>query len=124
MNCIFCEYPEKDYIIENELAFAIYDKFPVNKGHILVIPKRHFASYFEAKKEEILAIFELTKECKNILEAEYNPDGYNIGFNVNYAGGQTVMHLHQHIIPRYDGDVENPRGGIRRLKKQLVYYDG
>ena len=89
-----------------------------------MIPKRHFASYFEATEEEIMAVFELTKECKKILEAEYSPDGYNIGFNVNYAGGQTVMHLHQHIIPRYEGDVDNPRGGIRRLKKQLVYYDG
>jgi len=124
MSCVFCEYPEKDYIIENELAFEIYDKSPVNEGHMLVIPKRHFASYFEATEEEVMAIFELTKECKKILEAEYAPDGYNIGFNVNHAGGQTVMHLHQHIIPRYDGDVENPRGGIRKLKKQLVYYDG
>ena len=83
MSCIFCDYPENDYIIENELAFAIYDKFPVNKGHILVIPKRHFASYFEATIEEITGIFELTKDCKKILEKEYNPDGYNIGFNVN-----------------------------------------
>lgn len=124
MSCIFCNYPEKDYIVENDLAFAIYDKFPVNEGHILVIPKRHFASYFAASEEEIMAIFELTKVCKKILEAEYKPDGYNIGFNVNYTGDQTIMHLHQHIIPRYEGDVENPRGGIRRLKKQLVYYDG
>ena len=124
MSCVFCKYPEADYIIENELAFAIYDKFPVNEGHMLVIPKRHFASYFKATQKEIMAIFDLTKKCKKILETEYNPDGYNIGFNVNYAGGQTVMHLHQHIIPRYEGDVENPRGGIRRLKKQLVYYDG
>lgn len=124
MNCLFCEYPKKDYIVENELAFAVYDKFPVNEGHMLVIPKRHFASYFEASKAEIISMFELTKKCKNILEKKYSPDGYNIGFNVNYAGGQTIMHLHQHIIPRYKGDVENPRGGIRRLKKQLVYYDG
>jgi len=124
MDCVFCEYPKEDYIIENELAFAIYDKFPVNEGHMLVIPKRHYASYFEATEEEIMAVFQLTKECKKILEEEYTPDGYNIGFNVYDAGGQTVMHLHQHIIPRYEGDVDNPRGGIRRLKKQLVYYDG
>jgi diadenosine tetraphosphate (Ap4A) HIT family hydrolase len=91
---------------------------------MLVIPKRHFASYFEATDDEIMAVFELTKACKKILEEKYNPDGYNIGFNVNDAGGQTVMHLHQHIIPRYEGDVDNPRGGIRKLKKQLVYYDG
>lgn len=124
MNCVFCDYPEDDYILENELAFAIYDKHPVNEGHMLVITKRHFGSYFEATEAEIKAVFELTKECKKLLDKKYSPDGYNIGFNVNYAGGQTVMHLHQHIIPRYEGDVENPRGGIRRLKKQLVYYDG
>ncbi|MCC3145139.1 HIT family protein [Halanaerobium sp. Z-7514] len=124
MGCIFCEYNKSDYIVENELAFAIYDNFPVNKGHILVIPKRHFSSYFEAETAEIEAIFELTKKCKNILDENYNPDGYNIGVNINYAGGQTIMHLHQHIIPRYKGDVENPRGGIRKLMPNLVEYDG
>ncbi|ADQ13702.1 histidine triad (HIT) protein [Halanaerobium hydrogeniformans] len=124
MGCIFCEYDKDKYIAENDLAFAIYDNFPVNKGHILVIPKRHFSSYFEAKAAEIEAIFKLTKRCKEILEVKYDPDGYNIGVNVNYPGGQTIMHLHQHIIPRYKGDVENPRGGIRKLKPNLVEYDG
>ena len=124
MECIFCNYSKEDYIAENELVFAVYDKFPVNEGHILVIPKRHFENYFDATEEEIIAIFELTKECRNILERKYNPDGYNIGVNVNYAGGQTIMHLHQHIIPRYEGDVENPRGGLRKLKPNLVEYDG
>ena len=124
MGCIFCEYDKSKYIAENDLAFAIYDNFPVNKGHILVIPKRHFSNYFAAEAAEVKAIFELTKKCKNILEDSYGPDGYNIGVNVNYAGGQTIMHLHQHIIPRYEGDVENPRGGIRKLKPNLVDYDG
>ncbi len=124
MECIFCSYPKENYIAENELAFAVFDKFPVNEGHILVIPKRHFENYFDASKEEIIAIFELTNECREILEEEYNPDGYNIGVNVNYAGGQTIMHLHQHIIPRYEGDVENPRGGLRKLKPNLVEYNG
>lgn len=124
MECIFCSYPKENYIAENELAFAVFDKFPVNEGHILVIPKRHFENYFDATEEEIIAIFELTKECRNILEEKYNPDGYNIGVNVNYAGGQTIMHLHQHIIPRYQGDVENPRGGLRKLKPNLVEYNG
>jgi len=124
LECIFCNYYKEDYIAENELVFAVYDKFPVNEGHILVIPKRHFANYFDATREEITAIFELTKECRKILEDKYNPDGYNIGVNVNYAGGQTIMHLHQHIIPRYEGDVDNPRGGLRKLKPNLVEYDG
>ena len=113
----------KNYILENELAFAIYDKYPVSKGHVLVIPKRHYASYFDAAPEELTAINELIIQIKEILD-ELKPDGYNIGINVGEAAGQTVFHLHIHVIPRYSGDVDNPRGGIRKFKKPLVEYDG
>ena len=124
MSCIFCEhYIMKNYILENELAFAIYDKYPVSKGHVLVIPKRHYASYFDATPEEVTAINELIIQIKEILD-ELKPDGYNIGINVGEAAGQTVFHLHIHVIPRYSGDVDNPRGGIRKFKKPLVEYDG
>ena len=124
MSCIFCEhYIMKNYILENELAFAIYDKYPVSKGHVLVIPKRHYASYFDATPEELTAINELIIQIKEILD-ELKPDGYNIGINVGEAAGQTVFHLHIHVIPRYSGDVDNPRGGIRKFKKPLVEYDG
>ena len=124
MSCIFCEYYiMKNYILENELAFAIYDKYPVSKGHVLVIPKRHYASYFDATPEELTAINELIIQIKEILD-ELKPDGYNIGINVGEAAGQTVFHLHIHVIPRYTGDVDNPRGGIRKFKKPLVEYDG
>lgn len=124
MSCIFCEYDKEEYIAENDLCFAIFDKFPVNEGHALIIPKRHFSNYFDATKEEIAAIYDLSHEVKKIIDDKYSPDGYNIGVNVNHEGGQTIMHLHMHIIPRYKGDIEDPRGGIRRIKRQLVFYAG
>lgn len=122
MDCLFCNY--KETIGENELAFAIYDKFPVNKGHALIIPKRHFSSFFEATEEEIKAIYSLLHDVKYIVDREYEPQGYNVGINIGEDAGQTIMHLHVHLIPRYKGDVENPRGGVRKLKKELVPYDG
>lgn len=122
MPCVFCN--KKDYIIENEFSFAIYDHYPVNKGHVLIIPKRHYASYFDATTDEIIAFKDLIIKVKALLDDELKPDGYNIGINVGEAAGQTIFHLHIHIIPRFCGDVENPRGGIRNLKKALVKYDG
>ncbi|WP_338626589.1 HIT family protein [Clostridium baratii] len=124
MSCIFCEYDKEEYIAENDLCFAIFDKFPVNEGHALIIPKRHFKNYFDATKEEIAAMYDLSHEVKKIIDKKYSPDGYNVGVNVNHEGGQTIMHLHMHIIPRYKGDIEDPRGGIRRIKRQLVFYAG
>lgn len=124
MSCLFCSFDKDKYIVENELAFGIFDKFPVNKGHMLIIPKRHFESFFDATKEEVSALYSLIKEGKAYLDKEYAPDGYNVGVNVGEYGGQTVMHLHIHLIPRYKGDVENPKGGIRKFKKELVPYNG
>lgn len=123
MECIFCNCDKENYIAENKYAFAILDKYPVNEGHTLIISKRHFESLFEATPDEAKAIFNLIHEVKEILDVQYNPQGYNIGVNVGYAAGQTVKHLHVHVIPRYKGDVENPRGGIRNLKVPLVNYD-
>jgi diadenosine tetraphosphate (Ap4A) HIT family hydrolase len=110
--------------MENELAVAIYDNYPVNKGHVLIIPKRHFANYFDSTEEEIAAFYELIKKVKTLLDKDFRPDGYNIGININEAAGQTIFHLHIHLIPRYNGDVNNPRGGVRNLKKALVEYNG
>lgn len=124
MSCLFCDRESLDIIAENELAFAIYDKYPVNLGHVLVIPKRHYASFYESTEEELIAIYEIVQSCKEIVDAKYKPTGYNIGININESAGQTIMHLHVHMIPRYDGDVEDPRGGIRNLKTQLVPYKG
>jgi len=124
MSCLFCNYPKEKYIAENAFAFAIFDSFPVNEGHALIIPKRHFESLFEATEEEIKEIYKLLHEVKKLIDEKYKPDGYNVGINVGEYGGQTIMHLHVHLIPRYKGDVENPRGGIRKFKNELVEYDG
>lgn len=117
MNCIFCNNDELEIIAENKLAFAIMDKHPVNEGHVLIIPKRHFASYFEATEEEVKSIRNLLHEVKEMLDVQYEPSGYNIGVNVGYDAGQTIMHLHVHLIPRYKGDIENPREELENLRK-------
>ena len=121
-NCIFCSMPQSEIIAENELAKAFYDQFPVNQGHVLIVPKRHVETLFEATLEEMQAINRLLFEIKEILEDKYHPDGYNVGVNVGRAAGQTVFHLHYHLIPRYNGDVADPRGGVRRVKKTVVAY--
>ncbi len=105
----------KKKIIENENAFAIYDGFPVSKGHVLVIPKRVVAEIFDLNDEEYSSCFNLVKDVKKILEEEFKPDGFNIGINNGEKAGQTIFHAHIHIIPRYSGDVDNPRGGIRHV---------
>lgn len=123
MDCPFCKIIEdKEYIIENELAVAFYDSFPVSDGHALIIPKRHVRTYFDLNEEEITAIHSLAKEMKKIIDDKYHPDGYNVGFNVEESGGQTIFHAHMHIIPRYKGDIENPRGGIRKIIKMKTNY--
>lgn len=122
MSCIFCNYDKEEIIFENELALAIFDKCPVNEGHMLVIPKRHFSSFFEVNDEELLKIKELILMCKNKLDEDFKPDGYNVGINVGADAGQSIMHLHVHVIPRYKGDVEKPKGGVRNFKVPLVEY--
>lgn len=112
-NCIFCSLTPDRIVAENELCFAIMDGFPVSKGHTLIIPKRHVADYFDLTSKEISAMQTMMKEIKYQRDHELHPDGYNIGINVNAAAGQTIFHVHMHLIPRYIGDVENPRGGIR-----------
>ena len=105
----------KKKIIENENAFAIYDGFPISKGHVLVIPKRVVAEIFDLNDEEYSSCFNLVKDVKKILEEEFKPDGFNIGINNGEKAGQTIFHAHIHVIPRYSGDVDNPRGGIRHV---------
>jgi len=113
LDCIFCNMDKSRIIMENELAYAIYDMFPVSNGHILIIPKQHFKDYFDIDNQAKNELWILVDKCKKIIEKKYNPDGYNIGINCGEAAGQTVMHLHIHLIPRYKGDTENPRGGVR-----------
>lgn len=113
--CIFCNPDESRIIASDPLAYAIRDVFPVSRGHALIIPRRHVADFFEATPEEIAALFRLLGVCKNDLDRQNTPDGYNVGVNIGRAAGQTVFHLHIHLIPRYEGDCKEPTGGVRNV---------
>jgi diadenosine tetraphosphate (Ap4A) HIT family hydrolase len=111
--CPFCPPREHEVLESHPLAIAIKDSYPLTRGHSLVVPRRHVSSFFELTVDERLAILELLDRSKVTLDGEYAPDAYNIGINDGAAAGQTVMHLHVHLIPRYKGDADDPRGGVR-----------
>ena len=115
MNCIFCDnfIKNKKALFENKLAIAYFDEFPVSKGHILIVTKRHAPTFFDITEEEQIAILELLNKCKKYLDEKFSPTGYNIGLNCGRDAGQSVMHIHMHLIPRYSGYVKDPRGGVR-----------
>jgi superfamily II DNA or RNA helicase/diadenosine tetraphosphate (Ap4A) HIT family hydrolase/HKD family nuclease/SOS-response transcriptional repressor LexA len=115
MSSPFLSIPESEWVASNALCFAIRDRYPVSPGHTLVIPRRPVATWFEASPEEQRCLFELVDAVKRGLDAELKPQGYNIGINVGEAAGQTVFHLHVHVIPRFQGDVADPRGGVRHV---------
>lgn len=112
-DCLFCQ--PRPYVLENERAAAFFDINPVSLGHLLIIPKQHYATYFEVPAADRAAMADLIETAKTYLDDRYHPDGYNIGINVGAAAGQTVMHCHVHLIPRYHGDTPHPEGGIRKL---------
>ncbi len=113
----FLQIQHSDWIISNELAFAVWDGFPVSPGHTLVITKRLVATWFDASPAEQSAVMALVNEVKNYLDQTQDPrpTGYNVGFNSGVSAGQTIMHLHVHVIPRYEGDMADPRGGVRHV---------
>ena len=112
----FAELPQELWIAHNELAFAIRDSHPVSPGHALVIPRRIVPTWFDATEAERVAMMALIDEVRAHLDGcSPRPDGYNVGFNAGEAAGQTVMHLHVHVIPRYHGDTPDPRGGVRHV---------
>jgi len=111
--CPFCSVPGERTIDADELAVVIRDGFPVSRGHSLVIPRRHVASWFDVTPEEQRSLLQLLARARRQIDDEFAPDGYNIGINDGPAAGQTVRHLHIHLIPRYAGDTEDPRGGVR-----------
>lgn len=120
--CPFCPPPADHVLIERPLAFVKRDGYPLTKGHALVIPRRHVATFFETTTEERQAMLDLLDETKAMLDREHQPDGYTIGINDGPAAGQTVMHVHLHIIPRYLGDTSDPRGGIRWIFPEKAAY--
>jgi len=121
-SCPFCSLDRDRIISESDYTLTIRDGFPVSQGHTLIIPKRHVQSFFELQAIEKAAVLQALDEAKEALDKEFRPDGYNIGINDGEAAGQTVMHLHVHLIPRYKGDTEDPRGGIRHVFPQKAKY--
>ncbi len=119
--CLFCTDP-RGVSLEKELAYSARDTYAVSPGHTLVIPRRHVASFFDLTPEEINACMELITEERKLLDEEFKPDGYNIGVNVGPAAGQSIFHVHIHVIPRYKGDVENPQGGVRHVIPKKAHY--
>ncbi len=115
MSCTFCHLGKERIFHEHELVAGIWDTYPLNPGHALLVPRRHIARWFDATPEEQAALTAAIDKAKTAIEEVHTPQGYNIGFNDQKAGGQSVPHLHIHVIPRYEGDVPNPKGGIRNI---------
>ncbi len=126
-DCPFCTPPDTQSNVarfQNELAYVREDKFPVSTGHLLIVSRRHAQNWFDLSDEEQAAIMALLNQARNWLAESYRPAGYNIGINCGEAAGQTVMHMHCHLIPRYDGDVADPRGGVRGVVPGKQKYMG
>ena len=112
--CIFCSLKDELKLLSGKLTFVIEDCHPVTKLHSLIIPNRHFASFFDITHEELLEINKLIKQRKDqILIADPSVEGFNIGINIGETAGQSIFHLHVHLIPRRPGDLESPKGGVR-----------
>ena len=114
INCPFCHLTSKvELLSESATTVAFFDGYPVSPGHTLIIPKRHVANYFDLTETEQNSLWNMVNHCKEILTSRFHPDGFNVGINVGETAGQSVFHVHIHLIPRYKGDVENPKGGVR-----------
>ena len=120
--CRFCKPSAERLMIMGEYGFATWDRHPVNEGHFLVIPHRHFADYFDINEIERNELWSLVEAGKKLADERFAPDGYNIGINVGHYAGQSIHHLHIHVIPRYKGDVENPKGGVRGVVPDRRHY--
>lgn len=131
--CPFCNPDTSKILLSNAHALAISDAYPVSPGHALIVPRRHIASFFETTREEQIAMFDLVGQVRSKLLNPYQPtiakeesvsipDGFNIGINDGTVAGQTVMHLHIHLIPRYSGDSSDPRGGVRWIMPEKARY--
>ena len=120
--CPFCT-PDPEFVFhESELVVGLWDRYPVSPGHALLVPRRHFAGWFDASLDEQQALVSALESAKREIEKTHEPDGYNIGVNSGEAAGQTIFHLHVHLIPRYTGDLEDPRGGVRNIIPDKAAY--
>ena len=122
--CLFCNIRESGIAQENDFAYASYDSYPVSKDHCLIIPKRHIGDYFDLSKKELIACDELIKIVKSeIIKKDQTVKGFNIGTNIGKVSGQSIFHCHIHLIPRREGDVENPQGGVRSVIPNKQHYE-
>ncbi len=121
--CLFCNIKQSGSVHENDLAYASYDSYPVSKYHCLIIPKRHIKDYFDLSNEELIACNKLIKIIKNeIINKDKKVKGFNLGTNIGKISGQSILHCHFHLIPRREGDVENPQRGVRSVIPQNQHY--
>ena len=121
--CLFCNSKESEIAYESDLAYASYDSYPVSKHHCLIIPKRHVVDYFELLDNEVIACNNLIKIIKKeVMDVDKSVKAFNIGTNAGKLAGQSIMHCHIHLIPRREGDVENPQGGVRSVIPKKQYY--
>ena len=121
--CLFCDSKKSGIAHENDLAYASYDSYPVSDHHCLIIPKRHIKDYFDMTNDELIACNDLIQIVKNeILRKDVNVKGFNIGTNAGKIAGQSIMHCHIHLIPRREGDVDNPQGGVRSVIPNKQHY--
>lgn len=113
-DCLFCK-PQREILVENAHAIAVFDTYPVSPGHSLILPRRHAVTIWDLQEDEYAACYALVRELKPVLEARFSPDGFNVGVNCGEAAGQSVWHAHIHVIPRFTGDTPNPKGGVRHV---------
>jgi diadenosine tetraphosphate (Ap4A) HIT family hydrolase len=123
-SCLFCTRDNNRIaiILENDFCYAFFDDSPVSPGHALIVPKNHVESFFSLDSDQVKQMYSLLADTKNLIQDRYKPDGYNIGINDGEAAGRTIHHLHIHIIPRYKGDIKNPRGGVRHIIPGKGFY--
>ena len=122
MSCPFCSVDESRIAFSNDLVIAIWDGFPVSPGHLLIIPRRHTPAWPNLSSVEKAATWSAIDQGQAVISERFHPDGFNVGFNESAAAGQTVFHFHLHIIPRYEGDVADPRGGVRHVIPDKANY--
>ena len=120
--CTFCNTQDREILFETKEFYLVKDAYPVSEGHLLIVSKQHKENFFEIDAKLMRLLPSMLTKAKQIIETNLKPDGYNIGINIGKDAGQTIFHLHIHLIPRYKDDVENPKGGIRNFKKSLVEY--
>ena len=121
--CLFCNVKKSGFAHENELAYASYDSYPVSEHHCLIIPKRHIKDYFDLSNDELVACNDLIKIVKKeITYKDPLVKGFNLGTNIGFVSGQSILHCHFHLIPRREGDVDNPQGGVRSVIPSKQHY--